>query len=92
MPSRDPGAVEVFRPRVLGWSAGLLLAPLLVGAFLLRAPRPIYAREDGASVAAIFDIQVAPFDGWVRIDLAPSTDRRVIAYQKSIDSDLVGNA
>lgn len=32
MPSAaHPGATEVFRPRVLGWSAGLLLAPLLGG-------------------------------------------------------------
>jgi hypothetical protein len=54
--------------------------------------RTVHAEENGDSTATIFDIQVAPFDKQVRIDLAPRTDRRVIADQKNIDSRSPGRA
>ena len=44
---------EVFRPRVLGWSLGLLLAPLLVGAYLLLAPRPPLPQWAGAAIIGL---------------------------------------
>jgi|GEM_PF-6848804 len=47
------GATEVFRPRVLGWGVGLLLLPLLAGAYLLLAPRPPLPEWAGAAVIGL---------------------------------------
>lgn len=54
-PPRAPAGArtEVFCPRVLGWSAGLLFAPLFVASYLLLVPEPPVPRWLGAAVVGL---------------------------------------
>lgn len=53
MPSTAPDGTEVFRPQRLGWGAGLLVAPVLCGAWLLLVPQPPFPRWAGAALIGL---------------------------------------